>query len=329
MASIYVVEPGTYLRKDGGVLTIERDGEKRTVPLETVTDVTLISSAQITSELIQELSRRSVPVVWMSYSGEYLGSLQNVQDVDIDKHLNQVSLLWKKTLYNEMAKKVVKAKAHNQITFLRRHNRRIDSDKVLAAIKAIFAMLRNVDNCNDYQKLMGYEGMMSREYFKGFSFLLPEEFQFEKRTRRPPKDEVNAMLSMGYNMLYNEIFANVSGAGLHPYIGFLHRTRKGHASLVSDLMEEWRTLLVDSVVLNLITRKTITQEMFRHENGGCYFTREGLKIFLAAYNKKLTSKIEYLQTGATYRDLLKRQVRDYVSVIANRDAGHYTPVEAR
>ncbi|MBQ0068108.1 MAG: CRISPR-associated endonuclease Cas1, partial [Phascolarctobacterium sp.] len=171
--------------------------------------------------------------------------------------------------------------------------------------------------------------VISRKYYEGFSCLMPTEFQFEKRTRRPPKDEVNAMLSMGYSMLFNEILANANLCGLHPYIGFLHRIKEGHAALVSDLMEEWRTIIVDTTVLNMIKRQIIKKEMFRRENNGCFFTKEGLKIFLSNYHKKLITDVEYLGNGATYRDLLKRQCQKYVSVVLNDKSEYYTAMEIR
>ena len=333
MNSIYIVEPGTYLRKDGGCLLVEsekdKDKDKRRIPLETVNDIVLASSAQISSELVQYLLDKKIPVVWINNSGYYLGSLQSESNVDVEKHLQQVSLLWKKTAYLEMAKKIIKAKVNNQVVVLRRYNRTLQDESVVSAIKAIYAVAKHIEFCNDYLKIMGYEGIISREYYKGFSKVLPMEFQFTKRTKRPPKDEINAMLSMGYSMLFNEMLTNVNICGLHPYIGFLHRIRKHHAALVSDLMEEWRTVIVDSIVLNMVKRKMVKKEMFRTEDGGCYFTKDGLKLFLAEYNKKLMCEVDYLQNNSTYRDLIKHQCRQYAKFVMSGDVSVYEPILMR
>ncbi|MBQ0066684.1 MAG: CRISPR-associated endonuclease Cas1, partial [Phascolarctobacterium sp.] len=160
MSSIYVVESGACLHKDGGCLLVENKSVKVKYPLESVENIMLCSTAQISSELLQYLMRKNIPVVWLDGCGRYLGSVQTPSSIDIKKHLQQVRLLWKRTTYNEMAKKIIKAKTNSQIVVLRRYNRSATSEKVVAAIKAIYAIAKNIGKCEDYQKLMGYEGVI-------------------------------------------------------------------------------------------------------------------------------------------------------------------------
>lgn len=182
---------------------------------------------------------------------------------------------------------------------------------------------------NDYRELMGYEGIISRIYFAALGNIIEEPFKFAKRTKQPPQDPFNSMLSLGYSMLFNEILSNVIAVGLHPYVGFMHRIAKGHPALVSDLMEEWRAVVVDSMVLAIVKRNMIGYDMFEINEDGCFLDSEARKVFLQAYNKKLRSNNQYLEIKQTYRESLKQQCRKYVSALLHEDADLYTPMELR
>ncbi len=121
---------------------------------------------------------------------------------------------------------------------------------------------------------------LSRIYFSALGNIVNEPFKFTKRTKQPPRDPINSMLSLGYSMLFNEVLSNVISTGLHPYVGFLHRIAKGHPALVSDLMEEWRAVIVDSMVLAIIKRNMISYDMFEITDDGCLLDTEARKIFL-------------------------------------------------
>lgn len=330
MTSLYVTESGAFLRKRGGHVLVGRNNEiLLEVPLERIEDVTLVDSIQVSSQLITEFLAREIPLSWLSGQGFFFGTLLNTNSIDILKHKKQFALLDEQNLYFKLAKKVVFAKCHNQLTILRRYNRNVESDNVNTAIRNILAVRKNIFPTDDLHALMGYEGIISRIYFSALGEIVPKEFKFEKRSKRPPTDPFNSMLSLGYSMLFNEIMSNLLTLGLHPYVGFMHRLAKGHAALVSDLIEEWRAPIIDSMVLAIVKRNMISRDMFEINAEGCFLNVEARKIFLATYNKKLRSNNQYLEGKFTYRESLKQQCQKYSRAIMHDDPDIYVPIELR
>ncbi|MBM6726850.1 CRISPR-associated endonuclease Cas1 [Megamonas funiformis] len=330
MASIYINENGAYLHKKGGRLIIEKDDIIiKEIPLELVEDITVVNTTQISSALITECFAKDIPIFWISSSGNLLGSLYSPKNIDIFKHKQQFELLSDKNFYFQLAQNTVYAKIHNQITLLRRYNRNLKIDKVTELINYIKNVQKNIQYTTDFNELLGYEGLSSRTYFSALGLICPKPFQFSKRSKQPPLDPFNAMLSFGYNILFNEILSAVISTGLHPYIGFFHQLAKGHPALVSDLIEEWRAIIIDSLVMNLIKRNSITIDMFDKNKKSCYLNADGKKIFLNAYNKKLQTENKYIEGTYTYRQSINLQCKNYARVIINKDISLYTPIKLR
>lgn len=330
MTSLYITESGAYLHKRGGHVIVGRNNEVlMEIPLERIEDVTLVDSVQISSQLITEFLERNIPLSWISGYGRFCGSLVSNGAVDVLKHKKQFELLDNDGLYFQIAKKVVFAKVHNQLTILRRYNRNLALESVNSSIRNILAIRKNIFSADDFRKLMGYEGIISRVYFYALGEIVPEQFRFTKRTKQPPRDPFNSMLSLGYSMLFNEIMTGVLGCGLHPYVGFLHRLGKGHPALVSDLIEEWRAPLVDSLVLALVKRNMIDYSAFTCTEEGYFLDADARKVFLQAYNKKLRSLNQYFDGKYTYRESIKLQCKKYASTIMNDSAEMYEPLELR
>lgn len=330
MASIYITENGTYLHKRGGKLLIDKEETTITeVPLELVENITVTNTTQISSSLITECLTKNIPISWMSTSGKMYGSLLAPSFVDIFKQKQQFDLIEEKDFYFKLAQKIVSAKIHNQLVLLRRYNRNIKSEKVHELINYLANTQKNIKYTSDNNELLGYEGLASRTYFSALGMLINKPFQFTKRTKQPPRDPFNTMLSMGYSILFNEILSNIIAIGLHPYIGFFHQLAKGHPALVSDLIEEWRAVIVDALVISLIKRGSITENMFTLNKKGCYFSPEGKKIFLNAYNKKINTENKYISGEHSYRDSLRIQCQNYAQAISNKNINIYTPIKLK
>lgn len=330
MTSLYITESGSFLKRNGGHVVIGRNNEVLfEVPLERVEDVTLIDSINISSTLLTDFIEREVPITWLSTYGKYFGTLLNTSSVDILKHEKQFNLLNNKEFYLSLAKKIVISKVNNQITILRRYGRNLPGQQLDRYINNIKAMRHHIPVVTTSNELIGYEGITSRIYFEALGIIVPEEFRFERRSKRPPLDPFNSMLSLGYSMLFNEILAGVINAGLHPYVGCLHKLAKGHPALISDLIEEWRAPLIDSLVLSMVKRNMMSMDMFDISEKGCYVNSEGRKIFLQSYNKRLRSQNQYLDKPESYRQSIFKQCKKYASTIVNEDISLYTPVVIR
>ncbi len=183
-----------------------------------------------------------------------------------------------------MSRKIIRAKVRNQLTILRRYARNLDEDiNIDTQIDNIKSVRSYIGECARISELMGYEGIISRLYFEALGKIVPPSFSFSKRSKQPPRDEFNAMLG-------------------HPFVGVMHSLGKGHPALVSDLIEEWRAPIIDSMVLSMVSRNMVELSDFDNSDKGCYLTTEGRKGFLIAYNKKIRSENQYIDDRKSYRE---------------------------
>lgn len=163
------------------------------------------------------------------------------------------------------------------------------------------ALLLDVRACTDLERLRGLEGQAAVGYYKLLDDMIlqqKEDFSFQSRSRRPPLDPVNAMLSFAYSLLANDVAAALEGVGLDAYVGFLHRDRPGRASLALDVMEELRGVFADKFVLSLINKKMVGKDDFlQKENGAVIMREEARKTFLAAWQSKKQEKITHPYLG--------------------------------
>ncbi len=163
------------------------------------------------------------------------------------------------------------------------------------------------------------KGQAAHVYFQAYGTLLKEPFTFEKRTRRPPTDPVNSLLSLGYTLLSQNLYSLVQSVGLHTHFGNLHTPRSNHPALVSDLMEEFRAPIVDSFVAYLVNSKIFTLEDFTppDDRGGVYLHPGSLRVFLKHWEDKLKTKVTHPYTGyrVDYRRCLELQVWEYIACL--------------
>ena len=234
----------------------------------------------------------------------------------------------------ELSKKIIDAKISNQIAVLRRYNRSNGMDGAISNIEKIKKYRKHIVYCRDIYQIMGYEGISAREYFEGIGKVVKAEFQFTHRTKYPPKDHFNALLSFGYSLLYKEIYGMVESRGLNPYFGFMHDDKEGHPALVSDLIEEWRSVIIDSLVLSLVNGNEISIENDFESNESeipFYLSFSGRKKVIDKYNKKMETTTAYMSgfSAISYRRAIEQQIRSLVHVIEEGDADLYYPIIIR
>jgi len=333
MSFAYITEEGAYVKKRGGNFVIGRNEEVvMEIPEEVLEGLVLIDGVQVSSRAMIEFLRLGVPVTWISSRGAFFGRLESTRHVQVFRQEKQIQLE-DSAFYLKMGKKCVAAKTHNQLTLLRRANRSANSEVVENSIQEILKHWKHIFQAKDTSELMGYEGIIARLYFYALGSIVPENFRFEKRSRRPPKDAFNAMLSFGYTLLMYEVYTTLSNEGLHPYFGFLHSLKNHHPALASDLMEEWRAVLIDSMVLSLVNHHEILPEHFEasksEEKPGIFLTREGRGIFLHAYEKKMRTVNKYIQGKHSYRHSLGYQAAQYAQALMAENADLYEPIYLR
>ncbi len=181
---------------------------------------------------------------------------------------------------------------------------------------------------------MGYEGQGAKAYFEGLSRVIDPEFSFHGRNKRPPRDEFNSMISLGYSVIMNELYGKIEAKGLNPYFGFLHRDHENHPTLASDMMEEWRAVIVDATVMSMINGHEIHKDDFENntDEPGCYLTRNGIKLYLKKLEKKLQTDVRYLNYidyAVSFRRGIALQMDLLVQAIESGEASVYKPIEIR
>ena len=214
---------------------------------------------------------------------------------------------------------IVFAKLHNYRILLRRLNRDRKILEVIEAIDALGVALDKIDSVELLESLLGHEGNGSRIYFQALGALVQEPFAFEKRTRRPPQDPVNSLLSLGYTLLHQNLHSLILAVGLHSHFGNLHVPRDNHPALVSDLIEEFRAPVVDSFVIYSINSGIFALDDFTppDQRGGVYLHPSVLKKYLKLWQDKLALETTHPHTGqkVSYYRTFELQVWEYIACL--------------
>jgi CRISPR-associated protein Cas1 len=250
-------------------------------------------------------------VSFLSFYGQFRGKLQPpvsknaaIRRAQFRAHADQPQAL-------QIAQACVRGKLVNMRTMLLRANRQLQSDEISLAIQQIQQMIATVDQTVTIGTLLGVEGNGSAAYFRVFGKMIRGTFTFTHRRRRPPTDPVNAMLSLGYTLLGHQVASAIQVVGLDPYSGFLHQFRHGRPSLALDMMEEFRPLIVDSIVLNICNHRLLTLNDFKEELGVVHLKPEARKKFYGKFEERLQEEIQHprFEYRTSYQRCLELQVR--------------------
>ncbi len=202
----------------------------------------------------------------------------------------------------ELVKTIVIGKIHNQYNVLYRHN---EKENPLKERKNL------VKNQQTLDQVRGVEGLAAREYFACWQNMVGQQWTFNGRNRHPPTDPVNSLLSFAYSLLQSQVMAAVNVAGLDPYIGYLHEVHHGQPAMVFDLMEEFRALFADNLVLSVLHKKEIQPQDFNESLGAYRLKDKARKTFLEAFNKKMNDEFKHpvFDYRCTYRRGIELQAR--------------------
>ncbi len=315
MGTVYVTQEDAFLGRSDERLKITH--ERRTlleVPLLKVDGIVVLGRANFSPSLMGELMERQIPMSFLTVTGRYLGRLEP----ELTKNIFVRSAQWRASEQPErvlhLAQAFVRGKLKNCRNDLMRAQREHPALKMEKAIERIQQSIDALPRGQNVDSVRGLEGAGSAAYFSCFEQLLRvEHFSFTHRTRRPPLDPVNALLSFGYAMLRHDIQSALNICGFDPYLGFLHTQRYGRPSLALDLMEEFRPLVVDSVVTACLNKKVLVPGDFESEplSQAVSLNSEGRKQFLRQYEQKKQSRFKHPVLGrqCSYREAFELQAR--------------------
>lgn len=289
---MYVTEPGSILRTRGGRLRVTKsDTTILAVSLKRTRQILAHGRVGMTTPFLHRALAQGVDLVLLEENGDqFLGRLTGPAGTDVELRHLQHRLIDRETPRLQLARAFVSGKITNMRTALLRAARAHRIPEVEPAAARLLTARRDAAQTPSIPALMGFEGTATRDYFAVLGRLLGEAWNFTHRARRPPPDPVNAMLSFGYTLLAREAVAALEIVGLDPAVGFLHELHRARPSLALDLIEEFRPVIVDTLVATLCTSGKLGTDGFdlqEKPQPSCRMTRETLKLFLAAYERRM------------------------------------------
>ena len=336
---LYVDEQGCAIKKTGQRLLVVKENDVlRDIPLIHLGQVVISGNVNLTTPAMQTLLHEGIPVVFLSAYGRYHGALTPQVSRNSLLRTAQHRVAINETRCLALSKAFVHGKLVNMRTMLQRRKwQSPDSadaalEPLIANIKSIQAMEKRIHMAKELPELLGIEGNASAAYFSAFNFMLKSKmgFDFQRRSRRPPADATNALLSFAYSLLTADLISAIQTVGLDPYIGFFHQLKYGKPCLALDLMEEFRPILADSVVITLINNRRIKPTDFTQSHGGWYLKDNSRKVFYAAYETRKNETITHpvFKYKLTFRRAMELQVRLLAKYLTG-EIEAYTPLTIR
>ncbi len=316
-AVLYLQEPGSKVGKRSEHLIVKKDDKEISrIPIHAVRQVVVCGNVQVSTQALQTLIENEVPVAYVTGHGKFIGNFTPAPAKNVGLREAQYRCFADPAKCLALARAAVRAKLNNQRALLMRSLRADDSrGSHEPAARDLYNMLRGLDSAASLESILGMEGQGAALYFAEFGrFLKPQpgrSFDFTKRNRRPPPDPVNALLSFAYAMLTKDCFSAVCTVGFDPYKGFFHQGRHGKPSLALDLMEEFRPVIADSVVITLINNDMLEPSDFITWRGACQLPDSARKTFFNAYEQRKATEISHPIYGykMSYSRMLEVQAR--------------------
>ena len=325
MPTLYLIEQNTNLSKSGERLLLCKksvQGKGRPahtdeilldLPFADVSHVMLFGNIQVTTQALQEMLKHEIELALFNFSGRLLGQLTPPCSKNIDLRIAQFERFQDEAFKLDFSRKIVAAKLQNAAHMVRQHRK---NHPELIAVQEANELLdygERAQSAKTLETLRGIEGAGSACYFKLFGRMLSPPWQFAKRSRRPPQDPANAVLSFGYVVIGAQIQAILDGIGLDPFLGFYHTPSYGRPSLALDVLEEFRQPLIDRLALNLFNRSQFSENDFmKPPKGGMYLATEGKRTFFKQYEKtagQFASATDTSSKHSGFRVLFQRQAR--------------------
>ncbi|SKB13798.1 CRISPR-associated endonuclease Cas1 [Planktothrix sp. PCC 11201] len=326
MATLYLIEQGTTIYKDNQRFVIWRpDQQKTEIPVRDVERILLFGNIQMSTQAINTCLDEKVLILFLTLSGQYKGHIWSLESTHFGCETVQFSK-WKDPRFQLLVSQgIVRGKLWNSKQLLVRLNRKRKIPEVAKAIAGITSDINALNTVNNLDSLRGYEGISAARYFPAFGKLIANSaFHFSLRNRQPPTDSVNSLLSFGYTLLFNNVLSLIIAEGLSPYMGNFHYGEDKKPYLAFDLMEEFRSPIVDSFVLKLINSSIVKPQDFDRvaSTGGVYLNKQARRVFLEQFEKRMNEEISHpdLQSSVSYRQAIQLQVRRYKSSLLQGSA---------
>lgn len=309
MANLYVTEQNAIIRKTSDRLVLEKDDHiLAEIPCLKLDAVLIFGNVQFTTQAAVEMLDHGIEMALFTRSGRLRGQLTPPKAKNVTLRMAQYEKSGSEEFCLGLARAIVRGKIQNSLShlesFRKNHPEAVSPD----ALRALRERLEALPAAGDLNSLRGVEGSAAVSYFQALRHMVPTDFGFDGRNRRPPEDPVNALLSFGYVMLGNELQALLDGIGFDPYVGFYHRIDYARPSLALDLLEEFRASVVDRFTVKLLNLRRLGPDDFVGDRKrGIRLTREGLGIYFRALEAELETPRSMGEEELSFRQLFRRQ----------------------
>jgi CRISPR-associated protein Cas1 len=319
METLYVTDNGLQLKRRSDRILFKKDGKiTEEIPLLDMKRILIFGNNQISTDLMRHLAGKGVEVAFLSSRGKFKFRIVPETSKNIYLRMGQHRQYNNEEFRISWGKTIVRAKLTNQRNFLIRYQRNQPQTDIQNEIETLKKSVQNLEESSGLNEIMGTEGFGSKTYFNAYGKLLLNGFEMRKREYYPPPDPVNALLSFGYMILFNEINSLLEAHGFDVFLGFLHSAKYGRASLATDLIEELRSPVIDRLVIYLINQGAVKTDQFEKLETGAIRMNDRLKAtYLKNYEKFMTTPFLDVKSreNVDYRQIIRNNVRQTEKVV--------------
>lgn len=320
--TVEIIENGILTVKDMNIL-FNGDNTKLFLPINSIKNINIYSNVMINPNLLSLLNKYGISLTVFDKFGCNIGKFApEFYNHNSNIFLKQCNLYNNENKRLRTAIKFVYAEIYNMRSVIKYYKKKYNNDSLTLKIIELSNILKEISDSTSVNKLMLKEAYAKEVYYSTFNMIIhAEQFYFSKRTKRPPMDAVNSMISFGNCVLYNHISNEIHKSSLSVKIGCLHSTNNRNESLNLDIAEIYKPIIIDRLIFTLINKHMINENIHftGHENGGVYLTDEGKKIFLRQYYKKMNSKITVNNVTVSYKNLIWNEIIMFQNYINNKN----------
>lgn len=306
MKDYYIFQSGRLRRSENTIKLESLTGDKKSIPIHNIYSIHLFGETDLNTKLIVFLNQHGIPLHFYNYYGYYSGSFYPREKLlsgflivkQVQHYIDSAKRL-------EIAKEFVRTSIHNILSNLQQYNKR--GKNMTEFISKIKDESEKIENMTNIAELMGIEGRTRQTYFSSFDSFLRKGFEFEKRTKLPPQNMLNSLISFGNSLLYASILTEIYHTQLTPTVSYLHEPGERRYSLSLDISEVFKPVIVDRVIFNLVNNRIIKPEHFDNKLNASFLNEQGRKIFVSEYHKKLETTIrnQTLKRNISYQRLIR------------------------
>ena len=321
MSVLYVKEQGAFIHRAGARIEVTKQNKRLlSFPVASIEGISIMGNIQISTQALTHLLRNGVDVSIFSYSGEFIGQINANASKNIFLRIAQYDTYQNMNARIDIAKTIVYNKIRNQMQLIRDYRYK-DGFSPKKELNKMRKMQSTLDDRLTANEILGVEGMCSHLYFTCFAHMINCSCKFQGRNRRPPRDPVNVILSLGYTFLTREVCTSLEAESFEMYLGFLHGVRYGRKSLALDIVEEFRQPVIDRLVIRDFNKRIINEFDFETGNEVIRLKEEGFRKFCQEYERWISGK----ENGYNFRQIIRDQASSLKKALLKRQ--NYVPYQ--